>query len=242
MNQLTVFKTFIIGFCVLILTGSSFGQKAGIIEVTLQFVHKNVIDTSQKLKSELGLIVELTNHSNKNVALTISNTNFERELKFYRKNNKGFYELFTHPYISQQEELRRAQEASLRIHHAMSTFVADYNYDSGQGKDFFKYWDTIEQDQFSRIMSDNVTSEEKIHFLEHVSRFQNPLIFCFLRSGDRQTVFWNLEFMMNEKGEYKVGFGPFQFDIKSAPLILKENFEVVDHRFIHANELYIKTY
>lgn len=212
------------------------------VEVTLQIVHKNVFDAGKNLKSELGLILELTNHSNKNVALSISNTNFKKELRFYRRSKEGVYELVLHPYIIQQESLAKAQETSIKNYRSMSLFVDDYNAETSQSLDFFKYWDTFDQDQFSRRMSDEVTAPEKEHFVENVSHSQNPIIFCFLRSGDRQTVFWNLEFMINEKGDYKVSFEPFQFVIKHAPLFIKENFEVVNHQFIQSNDLYIKTY
>ncbi|AXE19646.1 hypothetical protein DR864_18845 [Runella rosea] len=221
----------------------AFSQKAGVVEVTLQMVHKNAMDTSKTLKSEIGLIVEVTNHTTKNIALPVSGFFYQKELKFYRRNRAGVYELITQPYILQKEQQEKTQEYLMKNHRTIANFMGiDYNFEPSLGKDFYRYWDTFEQDTYSRKLNDGLTLQELKHFTKNVSRYDSTLAFYFLRSGDRQTVFWNLEFMLREKGDYKVTFNPFQFDILLSPLVLTNNFEIGNHLCFHSNEIYIKTY
>lgn len=241
MARIFVFKLLFIGL--LFVSPPAFSQKAGGIEVTLQLVHKNAKDTSKSLKSEMGLIVELVNNSMKDIAIPISGVNYEKQVKFYRKNKKGDYELIIHPHVLLQEQQEKSQEYNLKHHKSLSNFLGiDYNFETSLSLDFFKYWDTFDQDIFSRNLRDGLSKQELANFTKNVTWFDSSLNFHFLKSGQRQTVFWNLEFILKEKDDYKITFEPFQFEILISPLLLTSNFEIVNHQFFHSNEIYIKTY
>ena len=241
MTQIFVFRFLFLGLCLTV--SPVFCQKVDGVKVTLQVVHKNRVDTSKNIKPELGLIVELVNQSLKNIAIPISGVNYEKQINFYRKNKNGDYELIVHPQILLQEQQKRTQEYLLKHHRLLvDYFGVDYNSKTSLSLDFFRYWDTFDQDMFSQKMGDGLTTQELVNFKKEAPWFDSSLNFYFLKAGQRQTVFWNLEFMLKEQGDYKITFEPFPSTILKSPLTLTENYEVVEHQFFHANELFIKTY